>query len=319
MRAALVRGPGRISWVDTVAPSASSLPPNEVIVRPLVGGICGSDLPYFTMAETFDGESPPAGSPLHEIVGVVVASEDPSLRLGAHVVGWAGRNDGLAELVQTPGSDLAEVKDFDLTHAIMAQPLACVLAAMERLAAPCRGLHVAVLGLGPIGLLFAEIASHQGARQVTGVDPLARVEDPAQFGVDTYISDTAEEWAAHVDDGEPPELVIEVVGHQRTTLGAALHAVAPWGTVYYFGVPETRSYPISMAMMLRKQLTLQAGTTARDRRRHLTSALQHLRAKPQLAQRLITDIYPVDEIESAFLHAANPAPGQGKVVLEFPR
>lgn len=315
MRAGQVLAPGQIEWTD--APAPSDLAPGEVLIRPAIGGICGSDLPYFTRAETFTGEHPGPGSPLHEIVGSVIASKDPTLEVGNTVVGWAGNNDGLAELVRTLGSDVAVTTGQNPAHTVVAQPLAAAFAALERLTTPLEGAHVAVLGLGPIGLLFAHAAAHLGAARVTGVDPVGRIDPVTRFGVDDDIRATAEQWASGLEQSDRPQIVLEVVGHEFSTLGAAIEAAAPWGEIFYFGVPQASPYEISMAAMLRKQLTLQSGTTATDRRRHLTRALEHLQEFPHLAPLLVTHELGADEIQAAYTLAASQAPGVGKVVVHL--
>ncbi len=75
--------------------------------------------------------------------------------------------------------------------------------------------------------------------------------------------------------------MIEAVGHQVATLGHAVEAAAPGGTVFYFGVPDDDCYPISMRTMLRNNLTLKAGVTL-DRRRVLDAG-RRLRARASRA------------------------------------
>src|SRR5699024_5766083 len=110
----------------------------------------------------------------------------------------------------------------------------------------CVGRHVAVLGLGPIGLLFAMVAASHGAGRVTGVDPVRRVADPRAFGVDEHVETSAEQWAAQLDDADRPSVVIEAVGHDTATVTAAIDAAAPWAHLYLFGVPRVGPYPIDM-------------------------------------------------------------------------
>lgn len=317
MRAGQVTAPATLQWVDVPEPSASDLAPGEVIARVSYGGICGSDLPYFTDATTFTGDAPGPGMPLHEIVATIVATRDDSLTIGDVVVGWAGNNDALAQYVRTPGADLALIGDLDPAEAVVAQPLACVFATLERFPTPWVGKHVAIIGLGPIGLLFAHVLSQGGAGRITGVDPVHRVPEPAAFGVDDAVTDTAENWATGIGDEDQPAVVIEVVGHQPHTLASAVEAVAPRGSVFYFGVPETVTYPLSMVAMLRKHLTLQSGTTEFDRRRHLTRALAYLREHPALAGELITDVFTVADAHRAYALAAAQRPGHAKVVLDL--
>lgn len=311
MRVGYMHGPGDLRFTTAPAPE---LDDGQIRLTPLVGGICGSDLPYFTRAEDFEGNHPPLGSPLHEIVGVVDDSRATDLSTGDVVVGWASGNNALSSQVVTSAADVAIVHQMAPVAAIMAQPLACVLAVMDRLRTPLAGAHVAVLGLGPIGVLFAHVAHSMGAT-VSGVDPVFRYEDLSRFGITHAISSTAEQWATDVTDH--PSVVFEVIGHQFTTLDAAITGVAPWGEVFYFGVPETSAYNISMAAMLRKHLTLQSGTTALDRPRYLTQALDHLHEHPWLAPALITHTFGFEQAAAAFGVATTPEPGVGKVLIDF--
>ena len=91
---------------------------------------------------------------------------------------------------------------------------------------------------------------------------------PRQFGVDTVVRATSDRWVSHLEPHDKPDVVIEAVGHQVATLGHAIEAAAFGGTVFYFGVADDDSYPISMRTMLRNNLTLKSGVTL-DRRRML--------------------------------------------------
>jgi len=95
------------------------------------------------------GSSAPArlASPLHEVVGEVVASAHPDLAVGETVVGWADHSDGLAEYVDTAG-DRVLACDLNLalaTAAVLIQSLGCVLQAIERI--HLRNRSMAVLGV----------------------------------------------------------------------------------------------------------------------------------------------------------------------------
>src|SRR5262245_21316588 len=92
-------GPGRIDPVETADPRGGELAPGKVIARFEAGGICGSDLPSFLGVEDLimgraHGEP---GYPVHELVGEVVESAADDIAVGARIVGWADRHQGLAE------------------------------------------------------------------------------------------------------------------------------------------------------------------------------------------------------------------------------
>jgi len=177
------------------------------------------------------------------------------------------------------------------------------------------GRHVAVLGQGSIGLLFSHIAKAGGAAHVTGVDPLDRDEIGPAFGVDTVVRASSDRWVSHLPPDAKPDIVIEAVGHQVATLSHAVEAAAFGGTVFYFGVPDDDTYPISMRTMLRNNLTLKSGVTM-DRRRVLEKADAFAAAHPGLLERYVTHTFGVDDVQAAFELASRPTPGRIKIAIE---
>ncbi|ORA68333.1 alcohol dehydrogenase [Mycolicibacterium elephantis] len=305
---------------DIAEISPESLGDRQVLLRFRAAGVCGSDLPPFRgvrgkiPGDAGQRAAEMAGFPVHEVVGEVVASRHRSHGIGDPVVGWASGFDGLMQHVVADGDGLAP---YDPTlspqHAVALQPLACVLYAAEQIGA-LRGRHVAVIGQGSIGLLFSYVAKAFGARRVTGIDPVDRDGIGQQFGVDTIVRATSDRWVSHLTPGDRPDVVIEAVGHQVATLGHAIEAAAPGGTVFYFGVPDDDSYPISMRTMLRNNLTLKSGVTL-DRRRMLSAADEFARQHPHLLPAYVTHTFGVDEVQEAFELACRPAPERIKIAI----
>ncbi|MGV9800714.1 zinc-binding dehydrogenase [Mycobacterium sp. NPDC003449] len=305
---------------DIAGPTPESLSDGQVLLDFLAAGICGSDLPGFRGTQgKLPGDTGPSaaemnGFPIHEIAGEVLASRHPDHRPGDRVVGWASGFDGLMARVVADGDGLVPY-DAALTPrlAVGLQPLACVLYAVEQLP-DLTGRHVAVLGQGSIGLLFSYVAKASGADRVTGVDPVDRSQLAAHFGVDTTIRATSDRWVRHLAAADKPGIVIEAVGHQVATLNHALEAAAFGGTVFYFGVPDDDSYPISMRTMLRNNLTLKSGVTM-DRRRMLGRAGEFAREHPDLLARYVTHTFGTDEVPEAFELACRPRPDRVKIVI----
>jgi L-iditol 2-dehydrogenase len=306
--------------VDIPAKTADDLGDRQVLLRFLAAGVCGSDLPGFRgtkgrlPGDTGASAAEMDGFPIHEVVGEVIASRHRSHGIGDRVVGWASGFDGLMEHVVADGDGLAT---FDLAlapqHAVALQPLACVLYALEQLP-DLKGSDVAVIGQGSIGLLFSYAAKALGARHVTGVDPIDRDEIGKEFGVDTIVRATSDRWVSHLDSHDRPDIVIEAVGHQVGTLGHAVEAAAFGGTVFYFGVADDDSYPISMRTMLRNNLTLKSGVTL-DRRRMLCTANEFARAHPELLPAYVTHTFGVDDVQAAFELACRPTPERIKIAI----
>jgi L-iditol 2-dehydrogenase len=306
--------------VDIPEKTPESLGDRQVLLRFLAAGVCGSDLPGFRGAkgrlpgDTGISAAEMDGFPIHEVVGEVVASRHRSIGIGERVVGWASGFDGLMDYVVADGDGLATYdQSLPPQHAVALQPLACVLYALEQLP-KLNGLHVAVIGQGSIGLLFSYAAKAFGARRVTGVDPIDRDAVAKEFGVDTVVRATSDRWVSHLEPHDKPDVVVEAVGHQVATLGHSIEAAAFGGTVFYFGVADDDSYPISMRTMLRNNLTLKSGVTL-DRRRMLCAANEFAREHPELLPAYVTHTFGVDDVQAAFELACRPMPERIKIAI----
>ena len=304
--------------------SAADLKPNQVLLRTLAGGICGSDLPQFKGVRgigALDGSGSLAplawGHPMHEVTAEVVASTASGLEPGMRVVGWATGFDAVQELVISNASDVVPYDPaLPPTTAVLIQPLACVMYAVEQLSA-VSGAHAAVIGQGPIGVLFSHVLKSCGAARVTGVDLVDRADVAATFGVDDTVHAGSARWAGSLTDEHRPAIVVEAVGHQVGTLADACTAAAFGAQIFYFGIPDDVVYPLPMSVFLRKNLGLRSGTTM-ERTRVLSEAGTYLQQHPELTTQYVTDVLPADKVQEAFDRAVRPAPGQLKIVIEMP-
>lgn len=315
-----VIAPYTFAQQDVPEPTAEMLSPGQVLLRFLAAGICGSDLPGFRgtqgrlAGDTGCSAADMDGFPIHEVVGEVIASAHPHHRRGDRVVGWASGFDGLRERVVTDGDGLIAYNPaWEPRHAVALQPLACVLYAVEQLG-DLTGRHVAIIGQGSIGLLFSYVTKMLGAAHVTGIDPVDRSALAATFGVDAAVRATSDRWSRRLVPGEKPDVVIESVGHQVATLSHAIEAAAFGGTVFYFGVPDDDTYPISMRTLLRNNLTLKSGVTL-QRRRVLAAADTFASAHPELLPAYVSHTFSVTEVQQAFELACRPTPDRIKIAI----
>lgn len=310
----------RSSIPDT---TPDALADGQVLLRFLAAGVCGSDMPAFRgVRGLLPGDHGRSGAekdgfPIHEVVGEVIASRNDRHRTGDRLVGWASGFDGLMERVVTDGNQVASYDPaLSPAQAVGLQPLACVLYAVGQLP-DLAGRHVGVIGQGSIGLLFSAAAKAAGASRVTGVDPIDRAAIATRFGTDDYVRATSDRWVSHLEPADRPDVVIETVGHQVATLNHAIEATAPGGTVFYFGVPDDDSYPISMRTMLRRNLTLKSGV-ALDRPRMLELAGTFAAEHPGLLADYSTHTFGIDDVQAAFELAARPDSGRGKIAIVAP-
>lgn len=321
MRAQLLVGPVRFTEVEVPTPGEHDLVAGQVLLRVLAGGICGSDLPLVATGPPADGTVDwgrrfGTGMPLHEVVGEVLATRHPDHRPGDRVVGWASGFDALAEYAVTDGDGIAAHDPrLEPTTAVLLQPLACVLQAVARIP-DLAGASAAVIGLGPIGLLFTHALHALGAASVVGVDPVDRRDVAARFGLAGTVAATGADWAGALADADRPDVVVEAVGHNPSTLNAAVDAVRAGGQIYCFGIPDPAPYPLDLRGFLRKNLRLAAGVTT-GRRQALATAARYLAEHPDLADGYVTDVLPVERAQAAFERALRPGVGRLKVVLRM--
>src|SRR5665811_836311 len=186
MKAAVWTATDQVEVTDVPLPE---VPNGWALVKVAYNGICGTDLAIL------HGKHPRATAPLimgHEISGwveragatgpdagtLVVAEPLISCgecrscknglthvcrRLGLYGIDAPG---GMAQYVALPPEVLHAVPDgVDLRMATLAEPLAVAVHALERSGME-RGDVVAVYGAGPIGILTALVARHEGAAAV---------------------------------------------------------------------------------------------------------------------------------------------------------
>lgn len=314
--------PRKFSRVEVPPPGETDLREGQVLIRTLAGAICGSDLGFFAghPSTRFQDQGPYAanipGYPMHEVVGEVLASRSPLYAPGARVVGWAEYDNAVSEIIVTDGEQVVQVdEDLEPAKAVLIQTLACVIYAVDQIG-DVEGQSVAVLGQGPIGMLFSHVLKSRGASHVTGVDLVDRSDLSTDFGVDEAIHGSVERWVSQLGDADRPSVVVEAIGHQASTISDAVEAVAPGGRIYYFGIPETRPVAFDLYRFLRKSLTLKAGSTL-SRHHSLEVARDHLKANASLAERYVTHVFDVEDVQRAYDKAFVPARGRLKVAVRM--
>lgn len=283
----------------------------------LAGAVCGSDIPkYLGQRDPDNPYTGCPGTPLHEVVGRIEKSCSGHFGTGERVVGIVAQARGLAEYVVNPAEYLHNVDDrLSDVQATVVQPVATVLSALSSVS-EITGRSVAVLGLGPLGILFAQAAKARGAAHVIGVDRIERADVADIFGIDEVVTTDVRNWATNVDEQHRPELVIDAIGHDQRIVNAAVEAVSSGGEVLVFGLPEDH-YVFPMRAFFRKNLTLRAGAT-RDWRSFLKAAQYHVLKHDVLTTKYITHIFSIGAAQEAYQLYANPAAGQLKVALTPP-
>jgi 2-desacetyl-2-hydroxyethyl bacteriochlorophyllide A dehydrogenase len=122
------------------------------------------------------------------------------------------------------------------------------------------GSSVAVIGLGPIGLMAVESAFVMGAGVVYAIDPVAERRALAEAaGAIALHPDVALETIREATHGRKLECVIEAVGHDAT-VDLALRLAARRGTVSVIGVQQSRRFAFPLERAFAAGLTFRIGT-----------------------------------------------------------
>jgi threonine dehydrogenase-like Zn-dependent dehydrogenase len=316
MRAGQITGRGRIELVD--ADRGRALADGEVIVAPETACLCGSDIPYFSEAQ--ERYPLPVGLSLHEIVGRVIESSSSAFRAGDRVLAMPLGLRGLFERLTIADDRLVRIEPgLDNDAAVLAQPMATVLSALSTLPGLI-GTTVAVVGQGPIGLLFNACLSSLGAARIIGIDVLERrVECSCEFGATDSISARLADPIAAVREmtgGRMADLVIEAVGHQEQAFNLCVDLCRDSGRILYFGVPPERLNDVAFHSAFRKSLTIHTSVPA-DLRASVEIAMRLIRQGRIDPLGLITHRFPFADVQGAFETYRDRRDGALKVMIDF--
>jgi threonine dehydrogenase-like Zn-dependent dehydrogenase len=269
MKAAVVVEPGRLELLDVPEPEPDDY---QATVETLAGGLCGTD--RHIVEGTFYRRDYPAVLG-HESIGRVVevgkhvrhltpgdmvlrtSAARPGERLGsfASALG-AFAPVALATDVQALAEDgrEAEIKPYDRLQKVVPadfDPLdvGAFIGFKETLSwlrklPELRGKRVLVVGTGPAGLLFVQLARAEGARQLLVLGRrTARLEQARRFGADEACAVPTPELVPRLrdlTDGDGVDIVIEAAG-TVDVLEAVPDALARGGTVAVYGISAGQS------------------------------------------------------------------------------
>lgn len=298
-RAAVWYGAGDVRVVDVEARAPG---PGAVAIAVAYCGICGSDLHEYTdgphaIPVTEPHPESGATAPLvlgHEFCGTVLeagpgvagvapgdrVAVEPHYRCGTcprcesgeynicRHFGFAGLmgDGGMAERAVVPAYMLHRLPDaVSLEQAAVFEPAAVALHALRR-AGIRRGETVAVVGLGPIGLLVVMLAARHGAGRVIVSDlSPARLELARALGATDVVPAGPPDDVPHLiraaSDGEGADVAFEVVGSEGT-LRTCLDATRRGGRIVLVGLAGTVA--IDALAMVNKEQSIIASVGYRD-------------------------------------------------------
>ena len=262
MRAAVLHGKEDVRIEEVPIPR---LEPGDVLVKTEVALSCGTDAKVFHRGYHARMLAPPTLFG-HELAGVVaeVGPGPHAIERGAAVVAAnsapcgdceycrRGRetlcddlqfwNGAYAEFVRIPSRiarrNLVRLPEgLGFREAALTEPLACVVRGIEETHI-ASGDTVAVVGVGPVGLMLVALARRHGARVVAVGRRPERLLIARDMGAVVTAAARPEESLADVlrresPDGRGPHVVFDAAGAAETA-DASIRAVRKGGTVNLF-------------------------------------------------------------------------------------
>jgi L-iditol 2-dehydrogenase len=332
MKAGLLTAPGRVAVDERPDPTPG---PGEVIVSLAACGICGSDL------EKVKGNYRATQVIGHEPVGTVAAvgAGVTGIALGARVFAhhhvpcyacpacYSGAYTycpsytktnldpgGFSEQFRVPAVNVSHGAVLPLAATVswedgaLLEPAGCALTALRTVGLP-PGTTVMILGLGPVGILYARLARTLGAGWIGGADPSSvRRTAASRRGADATVDPRHEEKVRQLvqlaTGGRGVDLAV-VATSAPEAVPVAVSLVRRGGTVNLFGLPEAGSHlgeDLQQLYLRGLKIIPTYATTERD----IAEVHSLLAAKRIEVRDLVTHRFPLDKLPEAFQLAGQP-------------
>jgi L-iditol 2-dehydrogenase len=286
MMAAVLYGKEHLQVEPVAVPQIGS---GDILVKVKVALTCGTDVKVFRRGYHARMIVPPAVFG-HELAGDVVAAgpEVTKFKIGQRVVAANSapcdacyfckrglenlcedllfNNGAYAEYIRIPARIVEKntyliPKGVGYQDAALIEPLACVVRGFEE-SAPQAGDTVAIIGLGPIGLMFVKLAKLYGCRVIAVGRRKTQLDRAAALGADELIvgDDDADPVTTirGLTQGRGVDVAIEAVGKPQTWHWA-VNMVRRGGTVNFFGgCPNDSKVNLDTALLHYSEITCKA-------------------------------------------------------------
>ncbi|WP_328589522.1 zinc-dependent alcohol dehydrogenase [Priestia abyssalis] len=309
-------------------PSSSSLKEDEVKVKLIYGGICGSDI------GVYKGKIPHASYPVlpgHELLGTIMETgKNVKYEVGTKIVVQPNSFCGECDLCVKGKTNICRYKqslgvnadggfseefmisskyilpipdDMPDERAVLIEPFAVIVHAFKKVEIT-KGTSVAIIGCGTEGMLAIALATYLGA-DVTAIDISREKLEKAKLFGDIKT--------AHPEDiqDETFEVVIEAAG-VRQSVEQAMEIAGPGGSIVLVGLTPEANFPA--VRVVRNELTVY-GTIIYNFPSDFSQTLEYLKQDDFYVEPIISEIIPFKEYERAYEMAVSGK--YGKIILNF--
>jgi len=312
VRVAKLIAPERFDLVEEPDPAIA---PDEVLLHVAACGVCASELDIY---RGLAGHADYPWYPGHEVSGTVErAGPEAGFSLGEPVAAWVTAR-GFADRIAVRAEYCFPAGGVPLDVAL-GEPLACALNAVE-LAAPSLGDDVVVIGAGFMGNLVQKLVGLRGPRHLVVADMRAEaLERAASLGATHTVNvgeRSLEEAVSDLTDGRGADVAFEVTGVQPG-LDLLGRVVRMSGTAAIVGYHQGAARSIDLAMW-----NWMAFRVVNAHFRDVATILRGMQRGMRLLTSgriaiddLVTDRFPLDQIDKAFRTAVEKPPGFVKATV----
>ena len=308
----------------TVGSRDVDIPPeNEVTVAVERAGLCGSDVHVLKTGAWVEYWPATLG---HEVCGRVAVSHDERFPVGTRVVvdsrmpqliggkvssadrlsptlAWLGeaRPGGFSTHFNTSVTTLFAVPEpLDPEVAVLAEPLAVVMCAMNALNYVTNPVRVLILGYGPIGFLAHTEIQRRWDSEVTVVDPTAsRLVLASELGANIHATLSSGEF----------DVVIDAAGYADSLLDS-LTFVRRGGSVLLLALGHTETLLLPSDIVERGiHIVGSIGFESHD----LSESLKVLASNPNMYGRVVTHVVPLAQFPE--FYASEEASSAHKILI----
>lgn len=320
-------GPGDIRLEEIMI---KPLEDGEVLVKVESALTCGTDVKTFRRGHPLLIKSIPSGFG-HEFAGVVakLGKKAQGFEIGDRVVAAnsapCGKcfyckkeefnlcekldllNGAYAEYITVPArivekNMLKLPEDLSFDKAAFAEPLANVVHGVERTDIK-PGQTVGIIGIGPIGLMFAKLAKLKGARVIAaGRNPLKLKLAKEFAGADEVVDlnkypNPEKIFMAFTEEGKGLDIAIECVG-LPSIWERMFSLVRPGGTVHFFGGCKSGS-TVNFDTTRMHYGDIKMISVFHHTPKYFRQALDLIASGEVDVEKLITDTISLSEVEAA--------------------
>jgi len=342
MQAAVLYGKEDVRLESVPVPEVGR---GELLVRVKAALTCGTDVKVFLRGYHAKMIQPPALFG-HEMAGDIVACGEgvTQFQIGQRVVAANSapcdhcfycrrkqpnlcedllfNNGAYAEFMRIPERIVQKntyliPDDLDYRDAALAEPLACALRGLDESGLQA-GDTLAIMGLGPIGLMFIRLAKYvYGVRVIVMARRLEQIDRAMMLGADEGI--LMSDYGAlasklkHHTGGRGADVVIEATGHPQSW-EMATHLVRKGGVINFFGgCPTGTKVGLDTALLHYSEITCKA--SFHHTPRHIRRALEVIAEGKVNARHLVNHEEPLSALPQVLADLAHRRNGQIKTAI----